>query len=70
MVLTCEIRTLTGESLGVILLNEKEFKSGKSGWFGTAKIEVDGLRYQTQAQLVKIAGQDEPDAEAPGPAEG
>ena len=71
MVLTCEIRTLTGESLGVILLNEKEFKSGKSGWFGTAKVVIDGIRYQTQAQLVRIAGQDDPEAsEAAGPAEG
>ena len=64
MVLTCEIRTLTGESLGVILLNEKTFKSGKSGWFGTAKVVVDGIRYQTQAQMVKIAGQDAPEPDA------
>lgn len=61
MVLTAEIRELTGESLGVILLNEKTFKSGKSGWFGTAKIEIDGIRYQCQSQLVKIAGQSEPE---------
>ena len=30
MVLTCEIRTLTGESLGVILLNEKEFNRARA----------------------------------------
>ena len=54
MVLTCEIRTLTGESLGVILLNEKTFASGKPGYFGQTKLELEGVRYQAQAQLVRI----------------
>ena len=60
--LTCELRTLTGESLGVILLQPKEFKSGKPGYFGQAKLELEGVRYQCQAQLVRIAGQEDADA--------
>lgn len=54
MALTCEIRTLTGESLGVLVLQPKEFKSGSSGYFGLAKLEVNGQRFQAQCQLVQI----------------
>jgi len=60
--LTCEIRTLEGESLGVLLLETKVFASGKVGWHGQAKLVVDGERYQAQSQLVRIA--------APAPGDG
>lgn len=56
MFLTCEFRTLDGESLGVLVLTEKTFRSGKSGFFGQAKLVVEGRRYQAQAQLVAIEG--------------
>ena len=52
--LTATIRDDTGKALGVLVLKDKTFKSGKQGWFGNGKIEVDGVRYQAQAQLVKI----------------
>ena len=55
--LTCEIRTLDGQSLGVLVLASKTFASGKEGYFGQAKVTIDGTRYQTQAQLVAIAKQ-------------
>ena len=57
--LTCEIRTLGGQSLGVIVLAPKTFKSGKEGYFGQAKVLIEGTRYQTQAQLVAIASEPE-----------
>ena len=53
--LTCEIRTLTGETIGVLVLNTKTFSSGKVGFFGLGKMTIEGQRYQTQAQLVAIA---------------
>ena len=53
--LTCEIRTLDGQSLGVLVLASKTFKSGKEGYFGQAKVVIEGTRYQCQAQLVAIA---------------
>ena len=59
--LTCEIRTLTGETIGVLVLNTKTFSSGKVGFFGLGKMAIDGQRYQCQAQLVKI----QPKAPAP-----
>ena len=55
MFLTCEIRKIDGTSLGVLVLKEKTFKSGKVGWFGQAKVEIDGRRHQCQAQIVAIA---------------
>ena len=59
--LTCEIRTLTGETIGVLVLNTKTFSSGKVGFFGQGKMAIDGQRYQAQCQLVKI----QPKAPAP-----
>ena len=53
--LTCEIRTLDGQSLGVLVLASKTFKSGKEGYFGQAKVTIEGTRYQCQCQLVAIA---------------
>ena len=71
MFLTATVRTDTGESVGVLVLQPKTFASGKEGWHGQGKVVIDGIRYQTQAQLVRIAGQDDPEAsEAAGPAEG
>lgn len=56
--LTATIRTDEGKALGILVLKEKTFKSGKTGFFGQGKIVIDGMRYQAQGQLVKIAGQD------------
>ena len=61
MFLTATIRDDTGQSVGVLVLQPKTFASGKEGWHGQGKIDVDGIRYQAQGQLVKIAGQDEAD---------
>jgi len=54
MFLTCEIRTIDGKSLGVLILNRKEFKSGREGWFGQGKVTIDGARHQAQVQAVEI----------------
>lgn len=55
MFLTATIRDDNGQSLGVLVLKEKVFKSGKTGFHGVGKLEMEGQRYQTQAQLVAIA---------------
>ncbi len=54
MHLTCEIRTIEGTTLGVLLLQPKTFKSGKTGYHGQAKLEIDGRRHQVQVQAVQI----------------
>ena len=63
MFLTAEIRTLEGNSLGVLVLKPKTFRSGKEGWFGQAKLEMDGQRYQVQCQLVAIPAKSASDVE-------
>ena len=54
MILTVTIRTDTGESIGVLVLNPKDFASGSRGFFGTGKVQLEGKRYQCQAQVVEI----------------
>ncbi len=56
--ITAELRTVEGVSLGVLVLQEKEFKSGSTGFFGTAKAEIDGKRYQCQVQAVEIGSKE------------
>jgi hypothetical protein len=48
------IKDENGQSLGKLVANEKTFASGSKGFFGQAKIEIEGKRYQTQVQLVEI----------------
>ena len=55
MFLTAEIRTVDGQSLGALVLKEKVFRSGKAGYHGQGKLELNGVRFQAQAQLVAIA---------------
>lgn len=54
MGLISEIKSSTGESLALIALQAKVFKTGSKGFFGMTKAEIDGKRYQVQVQLVEI----------------
>lgn len=54
MILTTTIRTEDGATVGMLVLNEKQFASGSKGFHGQGKIEIDGKKYQCQAQLVEI----------------
>ena len=54
MILTVTIRTDDGQSVGVLVLNPKDFASGSRGFFGTGKVQLEGKRYQCQAQVVEI----------------
>lgn len=65
MHLTCEIRTIEGTTLGVLLVQPKTFRSCKTGYFGQGKVVLGGQRYQAQAQMVAVAAKRDPgDAEA------
>jgi len=55
MFLTATLRDDNGQSVGIIILREKVFKSGKTGFHGQGKLALDGQRYQAQAELVAIA---------------
>jgi len=54
MYLTAIIKTEDGETVALIPLAPKTFRSGKVGYFGQGKALVDGERHQLQCQAVKI----------------
>lgn len=61
MYLTATIRDDNGKVLGVLVLKPKTFASGREGWHGQGKIEVEGKRCQAQAQLVEIRSKESPE---------
>jgi hypothetical protein len=49
-----ELKTDTGQSLGVMTAPPKDFKTGSKGYYANGKLEIEGRRYQVQIQLVEI----------------
>lgn len=54
MFLTAMVRDENGVAVGVLVLRDKVFRTGREGYFGQGKLMVDGRRYQAQASLVCI----------------
>jgi hypothetical protein len=54
MFIIAELKNETGQTLGLISLPPKQFKTGSRGFFGNTKLEIDGKRYQVQVQMVEI----------------
>ncbi|HZQ10470.1 MAG TPA: hypothetical protein VFD70_28080 [Anaerolineae bacterium] len=54
MSLIVEIKTEEGQTIGVLTVEAKNFKTGSRGYHGQAKIDFEGKRYQTQLQMVEI----------------
>ncbi len=52
--LTVIFKDAAGKDVGTMLVTQKQFKTGSRGLFGQGKVEIDGVRYQTQIQLVEI----------------
>ncbi len=53
MVIAVELK-VDGKVVGMLVANEKNFKTGSRGFYGQGKFEIDGKRYQGQIQLVEI----------------
>jgi hypothetical protein len=49
-----ELKTDSGQLVGLMTVPPKDFKTGSKGFFTSGKVEVDGKRYQVQVQLVEI----------------
>ena len=62
--LTATIRTDDGKAIGIVVLKEKHFRTGSIGFFGTAKVEIEGRRHQVQVQAVEIGSKAKSDAGA------
>ena len=54
MILTASIKAEDGQTVGMIVLDPKTFRTGSTGYFGMGKLTLDGKRYQAQVQLVAI----------------
>ena len=49
-----ELKTNLGETVLSISLDPKQFKTGSRGYYANKKLEIDGVRYQVQIQMVEI----------------
>ena len=54
MVLSAQIRSESGESVGTFALNPTKFGNEQPGWRGEVTLELDGQRYATWVLLVPI----------------
>jgi hypothetical protein len=61
MFLIADIKTDKNEPFSVITVSPKDFKTGSKGFFGMAKAELDGKRYQIQVQVVEIGSKPKAD---------
>ena len=66
-VLTVTFKTPEGQEVATLLANAKQFKTGSRGLFGQGKLEIDGVRYQVQVQLVEIGSKKGPESEVRSP---
>jgi hypothetical protein len=60
MSLIAEIRTTAGQSVAVLTLPAREFKTGSRGYDANEEVEIDGKRCQVQVQLVEIGSKGQP----------
>jgi len=52
--LTATVTDAEGQTVAVLMLEGKAFKTGNTGYFGSGKAVVGGRRYQAQAQFAAI----------------
>ena len=53
-------------AIGVLSVEEKQFKTGSRGYFGVGKIKIGEKRYQAQVQLVEIGSKPKDSKEEEG----
>lgn len=58
-----ELKSDTGQVVGVMTIAPKEFKTGSKGFYANQKIEIAGKRYQVQMQLVEVGSKPKPEEE-------
>jgi hypothetical protein len=50
--------------VGMLVAEEKQFKTGSRSFFGMAKIQIGEKRYQVQVQMVEIGSKPKPEEAA------
>ena len=58
-----ELKTDSGQLVGLMTVPPKDFKTGSKGYFTSGKVEVEGKRYQVQVQMVEIGSKAAPKIE-------
>ena len=61
MYILADLKLDDGQSVAVITVPSKEFKTGSRGFFGSTKAEINGKRYQIQIQVVEIGSKSKPE---------
>ncbi|RPH56613.1 MAG: hypothetical protein EHM81_12895, partial [Chloroflexi bacterium] len=61
--LTIEIKD-GDKQVGVLMAEEKVFKTGSRGFYGMGKIPIGEKRYQVQVQLVEIGSKPKSEADS------
>ena len=61
MYILADLKLDDGQSVAVITVPPKEFKTGSRGFFGSTKAEINGKRYQIQIQVVEIGSKGKPE---------
>ena len=61
MYILADLKLDDGQSVAVITVPSKEFKTGSRGFFGSTKAEFNGKRYQIQIQVVEIGSKGKPE---------
>lgn len=63
--LIVEIKTAEGQTIALLTVDQKNFKTGSRGFHGQGKVDFEGKRYQTQVQMVEIGSKNTPVPAAP-----
>jgi hypothetical protein len=50
--------------VGMLIAEQKQFKTGSRGYFGMSKIQIGEKRYQVQVQIVEIGSKPKPEEKA------
>lgn len=61
--LIAELKSDSGQTLSVLSVPPKEFKTGSRGYYANQKLEIDGKRYQVQIQLIEIGSKNKAEEE-------
>lgn len=54
MLIIAELKDQNGQSIAILTVPPKEFKTGSKGYYANAKTVIDGKSYQIQVQLVEV----------------
>ncbi len=54
MLLVAELKLDSGQTVSIMTLPPKQFKTGSRGFYANQKAEIDGKKYQVQIQVIEI----------------